>query len=153
TSAVRTFTAPAPIANSSFSYVYYPSKSRISRKVQRKNLAILRVSNNRILGIHYPSRSVVGILVHNEYCANLIRTLSSVQVDPLLDFSPINPTIISDDQYACLAIEEKTAIAVAKHNQRLVRSLPFIRNHISGAVAHFFLVEKLITEELLSHFL
>lgn len=142
--AARAFTAPSS-DNNGFSYIYYPSKSRISRKTQRQNLKTLGVANGRVLDIHYPARNVVALLVHNEYRHQLIDILKKAKVDPLDNFSPLDPTILTNDEYNTLSVEEKTRIAAEKHNQRLVRALPFIRDHISKAVASFFLKENLIT--------
>ncbi|KAG2190849.1 hypothetical protein INT47_000270 [Mucor saturninus] len=64
--AIRAFTAPTN-DNQGYTYVYYPAKSRISRKHQRNNLKKLGVINGRILDIHYPARNVVALLVHINY--------------------------------------------------------------------------------------
>ncbi|KAI9325219.1 hypothetical protein BD770DRAFT_458520 [Pilaira anomala] len=78
--AVRAFSAPST-EKQGFSYVYYPVKSRISRKIQRSNLHALGVTNSRILDIHYPSRNVVALLVHNDYQDELINKLKSKGVN------------------------------------------------------------------------
>ncbi|KAI8070665.1 uncharacterized protein B0P05DRAFT_439696, partial [Gilbertella persicaria] len=134
-----------PTEQQGFSYVYYPSKSRLSRKTQRQHLKTLGVTNGRVLDIHYPSRNVVALLVHNDYRQQLIDTLKQTKVDPLNNFSPLDPSILTNVEYNTMSVEEKTKIAADKHNQRLVRALPFIRDHISKAVAAFFRKENLIT--------
>ncbi|KAI9329108.1 hypothetical protein BD770DRAFT_303969, partial [Pilaira anomala] len=142
--AVRAFSAPST-EKQGFSYVYYPVKSRISRKIQRSNLHALGVTNSRILDIHYPSRNVVALLVHNDYQDELINTLKSKGVNNLIDYSPLNPSAISDPKYKDLTDNEKKNLALEKHNQRLVRVLPFLRNNIAKAVARFFEEQLLIT--------
>ncbi|KAI9468872.1 MAG: hypothetical protein EXX96DRAFT_612576 [Benjaminiella poitrasii] len=136
--AVRALTAPSPDQSQGFSYVYYPAKSRISRKTQRSNLSTLGVTNSRVLDIHYPSRNVVAILVHNDYRNDLITTLQATNVHHLEMYSPTDPTSLSDPQYQDLSDDEKRRIATDKHNQRLVRALPFIRTNVCRAVARCF---------------
>ncbi|KAI7905495.1 uncharacterized protein BX663DRAFT_499935 [Cokeromyces recurvatus] len=151
--AIRAFTAPNEHQQQGFSYVYYPAKNRISRKIQRKNLTILGVNNSRILDIHYPSRNVVALLVHNDYRNDLINTLKLAQVNPLEDYSPTAPSSLSDPIYKDLSNDEKQKIATEKQNQRLVRALPFIRTNISKAVARFFVNENLITNDQYNDFI
>ncbi|KAI8077403.1 uncharacterized protein B0P05DRAFT_455155, partial [Gilbertella persicaria] len=142
--AIRAFTPPTT-EQQGFSYVYYPSKARISRKTQRNNLKALGVTNGRVLDIHYPARNVVALLVHNDYRQQLIDTLKKSKVEALESYSPLDPNNLVDPIYNNKSIAEKTKIAAEKHNQRLVRALPFIREHISKAVASFFLKEQLIS--------
>ncbi|KAG2191507.1 hypothetical protein INT47_012875 [Mucor saturninus] len=111
--AIRAFTAPNN-DNQGYTYVYYPAKSRISRKQQRSNLKKLGVING----------------------------LSHIE-----KYDPTNPSTISDPQYNDMSVEEKTNLAEKKHNERIVRALPFIRHHISRSVAAFFVKEELITTE------
>jgi hypothetical protein len=151
-SAVRAFTAPST-SKPGFSYVYYPAKSRLSRKIQRKNLAALGVTNNRILDIHYPSRNVVALLVHNDYRSQLIETLNKQGLQDLSDYSPLHPTAISDPQFKDLPEAERSIMATTKHNERIIRSLPFIKLHIGKAVARFFEEEGLITSQQLEDYI
>ena len=150
--AIRAFTAPTN-DNQGYTYVYYPAKSRISRKQQRSNLKKLGIINGRILDIHYPARNVVALLVHVNYKQELIDTLLKSKVSNIEKYDPTNPSTISDPQYNDISIEEKTKLAEKKHNERIVRALPFIRNHISRSVAAFFVKEKLITTEQHENFI
>lgn len=146
TSAIRAFSTPASASPQAYSYIYYPSKSRISRAVQRKNLRALGAANGRILDIHYPARNVVALLVHDDYKQELIDILLKSKVTNLENYDPTNHTSITDPKYAGSSIEEKSAIASKKHNERLVRALPFIRHHISRSVAAFFLKNNAISQ-------
>ncbi|KAI9333644.1 hypothetical protein BD770DRAFT_295372, partial [Pilaira anomala] len=146
--AVRALSAPST-DNQGFSYVYYPAKSRISRKIQRKNLQTLGVTNSRILDIHYPSRNIVALLVHNDYKDDLINLLKSKGVNNLSDYSPLHPSAIADPQFKDLTESEKRSLAMEKNNNRLVRALPFIRDHISTAVARYFEDQRWISKSQL----
>ena len=151
--ALRAFTAPTTTTQTGFSNVYYPAQARISRKLQRKNLKELGVVNSRLLDIHYPSRNVVALLVHNDYREELIGTLKSQKLQHLADYSPTHHTSLTDPQFSDLSDTEKSRIASEKHTQRIVRALPFIRDHISKAVARYFEHEGLITPQQLEEFL
>ncbi|KAI9358443.1 hypothetical protein BD770DRAFT_297805, partial [Pilaira anomala] len=146
--ALSAFSTPTTI-HQGFTYLYYPSKSRISRKTQRSNLNSLGVNNNRILDIHYPSRTVVALLVHNDYREELIMILKTHGVSNLPDYTPTHPTTISDPQFKNLSSTEKSSLAIEKHNHRLVRALPYIRDHIAKAVARFFEEQSWITKDQL----
>ncbi|KAI9358444.1 hypothetical protein BD770DRAFT_427243 [Pilaira anomala] len=135
-----------------FTYLYYQSKSRISRKTQRSNLTSLGVNNSRVLDIHYPSRTVVALLVHNDYREEIIMVLKKHGVSNLPDYTPTNHTTISDPQFKNLSTTEKSSLAIEKHNNRLVRALPFIRDHIAKAVARFFEEQSWITKDQLDSF-
>ncbi|KAI9354660.1 hypothetical protein BD770DRAFT_459803, partial [Pilaira anomala] len=121
-----------------FTYLCSPSKSRISRKTQRSNLNSLGVNNSRVLNAHYPSRTVVALLVHNGYREEIIMILKNHGVSNLPDYIPTHHTTISDPQFKNISSTEKSSLAIEKHNNRLVRALPYIRDHIAKAVARFF---------------
>ncbi|KAI9309826.1 hypothetical protein BX666DRAFT_1833305, partial [Dichotomocladium elegans] len=142
--ALHALSAPSTSLNG-FSYIYYGCKNRTERKDQRKNLKALGAQNSRILDIHYPSRTVVALLVHNDYREELITQLQKRNVNPLDQYSPTAASALTDPQYKDLSEQEKINIATAKHQQRLVRALPFIRTTISRAVGRLFLEQQWIT--------
>ena len=154
-SAIRAFSAPNSDNNKNgFSYVYYPSKSRLSRNQQRRHLMALGITNGRILDIHYPDKHVVALLVHNDYKTELIEVLQSGEgkLSPLSDYSHLDPSTIKDEQFANLGDVERSQLAATKHNERLIRALPHIRDHMTRAVAHFFHSQSWINnEQLKSH--
>ncbi|KAI8335680.1 hypothetical protein BD560DRAFT_440475 [Blakeslea trispora] len=150
------FPVVSGIAQSKYAHQFDVDKRIQERSIQRQNLKTLGVTNGRVLDIHYPTRNVVALLVHNDYRQQLMDTLKKAKVEPLTNFSPVDPSILTNTEYSTLSVEEKTRIATEKHNQRLVRALPFIQDYISKAVASFFLKENLITatqhEQFLSNF-
>lgn len=150
--ALKSFSAPTT-THQGFTYLYYPCKSRISRKTQRQNLKSLDVNNSRVLDIHYPSRTVVALLVHNDYREEIVMTLKKHGVSNLPDFSPTHHTTISDPQFKDLTATEKSQLAIEKHNNRLVRALSFIKDHIAKAVARFFEEQFWISKEQLASFI
>ncbi|CEP12433.1 hypothetical protein [Parasitella parasitica] len=152
-SAVRALTAPTSDPSAGFTYVYYPSKARTSRAIQRKNLMALGVTNGRVLDIHYPARNVIAILVHNDYKHELIQHLERANVHQLADFSPLDPSTIKDPKYNHLDVADRTRLAAEKHTERLIRALPHIRIHMCRAVAHFFFAQSWISETQLTNFL
>ena len=48
---------------------------------------------------------------------------------------------------------EKSTLAIEKHNFRLARALPFIRDHIAPAVARYFEEQRWITKDQLDSFI
>ncbi|KAI9358445.1 hypothetical protein BD770DRAFT_410256 [Pilaira anomala] len=129
------------------------SSQKKNRKSQRSNLHSLGVNNSRVLDIHYPSRTVVALLVHNDYREEIIMILKKHGVSNLPDYTPTHHTTISDPQFKNLSVTEKSSLAIEKNNHRLVRALPFIRDHIAKAVARFFKEQSWITKDQLDSFI
>ncbi|KAG1189687.1 hypothetical protein G6F70_009438 [Rhizopus microsporus] len=60
-----------PSENQGFQYIYIPTKARVPIGQLRSRLRQLDINNSRILDIHYPTRNVVALLVHNDYASEL----------------------------------------------------------------------------------
>ncbi|CAO3650008.1 unnamed protein product [Mucor hiemalis] len=112
----------------------------------------LGVFNNAVFDIHYPACNVVAILTHVNYQKELISKLEAVKVKHLDTYSPIAATSITDPKYNTLSNEEKETLAKQKHNERVVRALPYIRQHVARSIANYFCKEGVITQEQFESF-
>lgn len=127
-----------PSDNPGYQFVYLPSKIRYTPGQLRANLRKLGVDNRRILDVHYPARHVVGLLVHNDFVADLVKYLDSKQIYPIQDFDPCDPKHLGDPKYADMSELDRAHVAFALHCTRMAKALSFIRVHVKLSVARYF---------------
>ncbi|GAB5589425.1 hypothetical protein Unana1_04325 [Umbelopsis nana] len=90
------------------------------------------------MDIIFPSRTVVGQLVHSQYKPTVISLLQKVKVELVSDFNPLDPKHISDPKYESMSATDRANLAAELHRQRLQRTLQFIRPLVAIAVARSF---------------
>ncbi|KAI9468269.1 MAG: hypothetical protein EXX96DRAFT_624239 [Benjaminiella poitrasii] len=132
-----------------FEYVYFPSKHRTCRKIQRENLRTLGADNGRILNITYPAKTVVGFFVHKMYSAEIIRLMKTAGVK-IIKYDPTDGKNLTSPDFAHHPSEVKNTIAREKHNERIARALFHIRLSVAKSVALFFHKQQWITDEELT---
>lgn len=121
---------------------------------QKNYLKTIGIDIARIIDIHYPAKSIIAILVHKMYAEEFTTTMMNAGIKPNTKFNPLDPACYeTHPALRNMTDEQKQAITIEKHNQRLVRALPFMRKSCSKAVAQFFYQEKLISEAQLMDFL
>ncbi|EIE90965.1 hypothetical protein RO3G_15676 [Rhizopus delemar RA 99-880] len=83
-----------------FGYVYIPRSRRMSRRDVRSRLSVLGINPYRVLDITFPARSVVGLLVHEQYKDVLLAQLGKAKIDIYKDFNPCDPAHLADPTYS-----------------------------------------------------
>lgn len=117
--AARLFSAPSP--TSGYTFVYVAQKGRVPMNEIRKSLSSLGVNNQRILDIHFPTRNVCGLLVHNDYAQPLKDTFNTHGIKTMDEFDPLTPDIIRDPAFANATIIDRANKAHEIHRARVLR--------------------------------
>ena len=130
-----------------FGYVYIPRSRRMSRRDVRSRLSVLGVDPYRVLDITFPARSVVGLLVHEQYKDILLAQLGKAKIQVYQDFNPCDPAHLADPTYKNKSDAERLSIAMDIHRNRCCRGLARLRHPIAVAVGRTFLDEGFITDE------
>jgi hypothetical protein len=130
-----------------FQYIYIPRTRRMDRAEVRRRLRKLGMETFRILDITFPTRDVVGLLVHVQYMAYVLDTLTRAKVVPVTGFDPTDPKHLSDPRHSTLAETDRRTLATQIHRTRSIRALQFMKPPIAVAVGRQFLALGWIAEE------
>ncbi|KAG0748503.1 hypothetical protein G6F57_008276 [Rhizopus arrhizus] len=68
--------------------VYIPRYRRLNRAEIRRRFNHLGLDTTRIIDISFPARTVIGLLVHQAFKAELIKTLQDCKIE-IISFSPV----------------------------------------------------------------
>jgi hypothetical protein len=138
-----------PSENQGFQYIYIPTKARIPVGQFRSYLRKLDINNSRILDIHYPTRNVAALLIHNDYVPDLKAHLQKFRVKVKEDFDPCDGHILMDPRYATNTDKERDSYAIMHHTDRMKRALNYIRAPVKFAVARYFHTKGWISKDTL----
>ena len=130
-----------------FQYLYIPRNRRLERSEVRKRLRKLGLESSRILDIYFPTRSTIGLLVHDQYAQSVRELLAKAKISTLADFDPLDPKHLSDPKFEGITATERAEIAHEIHHCRAKRTLEHIRPTIVSAVARYFCDMGWISEE------
>ncbi|EIE83647.1 hypothetical protein RO3G_08352 [Rhizopus delemar RA 99-880] len=128
--------------------IYIPRSRRLSRTEIRRRFHRLGIDLNRIIDISLPARSVIGLLVHQAFKSELVANLQECHIPIIPDFSPSAPEHIADPKYNNCSVGERTRLGQALHQDRCIRTLRFIRPHLTSSVARYFIAQQWINETL-----
>ncbi|KAG1026495.1 hypothetical protein G6F25_012673 [Rhizopus arrhizus] len=143
----RAFTIPSTEING-YDTVYIPRSRRLSRTEIQRRFHLLGIDINRIIDISLPARTVIGLLVHQTFKSELVATLQDCHIQIIPDFSPSAPEHIADPKYSTYSVEERYRLGKAFHQDRCIRTLRFIRPHLTPSVARYFIAQQWINETL-----
>lgn len=143
----RAFTAQSTELNG-YDTIYIPRSRRLSRTEIRRRFHRLGIDINRIIDISLPARSVIGLLVHQAFKSELVAHLQECHIPIIPDFSPSAPEHIADPKYNNCSVEERTRLGQALHQDRCIRTLRFIRPHLTSSDARYFIAQQWINETL-----
>ncbi|OAD68803.1 hypothetical protein PHYBLDRAFT_150393 [Phycomyces blakesleeanus NRRL 1555(-)] len=136
-----------PTGPKGYQYVYIPRSRRLTHREVRNSLKTLGVDTGRILDINFPAKDVVGILVHNQYAEKFQTTLTTVAIEILDAFDPLDPKNIADPKYKSLSDSELEEVAAELHSDRCMKALKYLRPHVAVPVGHFFCDQGWISKE------
>ncbi|KAF7720518.1 hypothetical protein EC973_007882, partial [Apophysomyces ossiformis] len=135
--AARGFQVPS--GPQGFDYLYIPRGRRMDRPEIRRRLRKLGLESTRILDISFPTRKVIGLLVHAQYAPIVLELLEKAKVNIVKDFDPTNPSHLADPKFEPLSAAERQSHAIQLNRQRCINALKFMRPSIAAAVCHDFL--------------
>ncbi|MEG2254744.1 MAG: hypothetical protein RSC33_05410 [Vagococcus sp.] len=130
-----------------YQYAYLNMKYRDTLSAVRSKLRTLGFDNGRILDIHYPTRGVVALLVHQDYLPELETILDSHQLSLLKDFDPLDPSNLNDPALATLDVSTKSEKVLDLHQTRLLRAVKFVRPYLRGMIARDFVLRGWLTQD------
>ncbi|KAI8330231.1 hypothetical protein BC941DRAFT_456907 [Chlamydoabsidia padenii] len=144
--AARVFFPPSP--NQGFQYVYLNTNKRLPTKELRTKFRRLGITTSRLLDIHYPTKNVLAILVHNDFTAEFLEHMTKFDIRPINDFDPNDPAHLQDPEYtsANLTEDDKATHMITILNQRMRRTLEYIRTPLQRAVGTYFVQQGWIDE-------
>ncbi|OAD75680.1 hypothetical protein PHYBLDRAFT_166906 [Phycomyces blakesleeanus NRRL 1555(-)] len=136
-----------PTGPKGYQYVYIPRSRRLTHREVRNSLKTLGVDTGRILDINFPAKDVVGILVYNQYAEKFQTTLTTVAIEILDTFDPLDPKNIADPKYKSLCDSELEEVAAELHSDRCLKALKYLRPHVAVPVGHCFCDQGWISKE------
>lgn len=136
-------------APTGYCYVYIPRSRNINRKDVRHRFSVLGIETARVLDISFPARSVIGILLHEEYKSTFLQeVLVDCKVKPIEGFNPCDPVHIADPKYQDWPAPQRARLAVALQQDRCYNTLNFIREYLIPSVSKFFVAQAWIPQAL-----
>ncbi|CEJ03027.1 hypothetical protein RMCBS344292_17018 [Rhizopus microsporus] len=139
-----------PSENQGFQYIYIPTKARVPIGQLRSRLRQLDINNSRILDIHYPTRNVMALLVHNDYASELKSHLQKFKVRTKDDFNPCDGSILMDPKYEHCSKEERDGFALMHRSNCAKKTLNYMRVLVKAAVARYFYNQGWISKSVLN---
>ncbi|SAL95978.1 hypothetical protein [Absidia glauca] len=148
--AARTFFPPSP--NQGFKYLYINTSKRLPTKELRTKFRRLGITTSRLLDIHYPTRNVIAVLVHNDYEREFLDHIAKFNIAPITDFDPNDPAHLQDPALAGddISSNEKEFHMATVLNKRMLNTLHYIRAPIRRAVGIYFMNQGWISDDELN---
>ncbi|KAI8084284.1 uncharacterized protein B0P05DRAFT_466609, partial [Gilbertella persicaria] len=130
-----------------FKYVYLPNRFRDQLSTMRNKFHKLGVASSRILDIHYPARGIVAVLIHIGYSNEFNRLSDKWKIVLLHDFNPLDIQHLRDRKLleTSTSDEERATKLKEIHQQRLTRTLEYMREHVRLPVAFDFIFRGWLT--------
>lgn len=145
----RAFFAPRDTDSSSgYAYVYIPRSRNINRRDVRHRFSLLGIETARVIDISFPARSVIGVLLHQDYIPAFNQVLKDSKVTPIEHFNPCEAAHVADPKYSDLPTPQRSRLAAALQQDRCFNTLNFIREYLVPSVAKFFLEQGWINDAL-----
>ena len=121
-----------------YTFVYLPSPYHMPHSEVQKRLCILGIAQARVLDIHFPTKGVVGLLIHNSFQTTLESALAKGGIK-LIDFDPLSPSVILDPKLDSLTATEKIKQAQDIHQCRILCTcLQIPQAYLGNAIIHYF---------------
>lgn len=130
-----------------YQYVHLTLKYRDTLSAVREKLRTLGIDNGRILDVHYPTRGVVALLIHNDYLPQLTEILEQHQLSILQEFDPLSPANLNDPALSDLDTASRTQKVLDLHQARLLRAVKFVRPYLRGMIARDFVLRGWLSQE------
>lgn len=129
-----------------YEYIYITRNRRMDRPDVRRRLRRVGIETYRVMDIAFPTKNVIGILVHVQYKTSVLEILAKAKIDLVADFDPTDPKHIFDPKHDSLSASDRVQLALSIHHTRCIRALKYMRSQVATAVARTFLEAGWITE-------
>ncbi|KAG1136206.1 hypothetical protein G6F37_012052 [Rhizopus arrhizus] len=128
--------------------IYILRYRRLNRAEIRRRFNHLGFDTTRIIDISFPARTAIGLLAHQAFKPELIKTLQDCRIEIISSFSPVAPEHIADPKFNQCTTAERTRLGQAMHQDRCIRTLRFIRPHLVVSIARYFTDQNWISSAL-----
>lgn len=130
-----------PEGPTGYEFIHLKTPTRSSQRTIRRRLALFGLSNKRILSVHYPTKGIVAILVHQSYAVEVKSLLQKAGIQPVA-FDPTHPSVLCDPQFSNMTDAEKKETATNIYSSRISRiAINFNntnRTHLATAIINYF---------------
>ena len=131
-----------------YEIVYIPRYRRLNRAEIRRRFNHLGLDTTLIIDISFPARTVIGLLVHQAFKSELIKTLQDCKIEIISSFPPVALEHIVDPKFSQCNTAKRTKLGQAMHQDRCIRTLRFIRLHLVVSIARYFTDQNWISSAL-----
>jgi hypothetical protein len=123
---------------SGYQFIHFRNPARTNQRTVRKRLAIIGVSNRRVLAVQFPTKGVTSLLVHNAYADEIKASLAKGKVTPM-NFDPHHESVICDPKHASLSVQQKQTMATNIYYSRMHRLCLAIQPaHVGSSIIRYF---------------
>ena len=134
--AARFLQPPSP--NQGFTFMYYPTKTRLPIGTLRTQLKRIGINNGRILDVHYPSSHTVAFMIHLDYVHELRAQLKAHNSFDDIDFNPYEGEYLCDPKFDGLSEKDRDLEACRIQVARTEKIVRKLRPSVRYAVAAYF---------------
>ncbi|GAN11722.1 hypothetical protein MAM1_0859d11305 [Mucor ambiguus] len=121
-----------------YQFIHFKSSTRTNQRTVRKRLAIIGISNRRVLAVQFPTKGVISLLVHNAYAEEIKASLARGKVTPMA-FDPHHESVICDPAHANLSIPQKKQMATDIYYNRMLKLCSTIKPaHVGSSIIRYF---------------
>ncbi|KAJ8651457.1 hypothetical protein O0I10_012990 [Lichtheimia ornata] len=122
-----------------YTFVYLKNQKRTKHSEVRRRLRIIGVPQARVVDIQFPSKGVVGLLIHSSFESILVELLTKAEIAIINNFDPTAETVINDPALEDLPDSEKKIHATEVYQQRMLRMcLHLPQAHLGHSILKFF---------------
>ncbi|KAL7324066.1 hypothetical protein PS15p_210635 [Mucor circinelloides] len=138
-------------SNQGFQHLYLPSRGRRPYNEVRELLyEKVQMERGAVIDIHYPSSTVIALLVHNDYVETATQLLRTKTLAPIEGFNPYDHNNLGNKEYAKLSVPEReTKMKEIVEHQPYVTIESIKRPAVKLSVARDFHRKGKITSEFL----
>ncbi|KAL9543418.1 hypothetical protein PS6_009296, partial [Mucor atramentarius] len=138
-------------SNQGFQHLYLPSRGRRPYNEVRELLyEKVQMERGAVIDIHYPSSTVIALLVHNDYVETATQLLRTKKLAPIEGFNPYDHNNLGNKEYAKLSVPEReTKMKEIVEHQPYVTIESIKRPAVKLSVARDFHRKGKITSEFL----
>ncbi|CEP13926.1 hypothetical protein [Parasitella parasitica] len=127
-----------PEGPTGYEFIHLKTATRTKQRAVRRRLECLGISNKRILNVHFPTKGIVAILVHQSYALKIVPLLQKAKIQPV-DFDPTHPSVICDPQYDNLTFDKRKEKATILYSSRILRICTGMKHeHLGTAIMNHF---------------
>jgi hypothetical protein len=121
-----------------YQFIHFRNPARTNQRTVRKRLAIIGITNRRVLAVQFPTKGVTSLLVHNAYADAIKESLAKGKVTPI-NFDPLHESVICDPAHANLSVEQRQTMATDIYYNRMTKlCLAMKPSYIGSSIMRYF---------------